>query len=139
LKQHRLNRELGADFDLNNFGHRAVWNRVESRIEMHLESTRDHQVRISCAELNLHFVKGETIHTENSYKFTQQAIRILLEGTGFDVEQTWLDNRAWYAVTLARISKKRHQHQTDLCDGSQVPDLATEFSDVPHQPSVLVT
>jgi dimethylhistidine N-methyltransferase len=120
---HRLNRELGANFDLNNFGHRAVWNRVESRIEMHLESTRDHQVRIACAALKLDFAKGEIIHTENSYKFTQQAIPILLEGAGFEVERTWRDDRAWYAVTLARISKRRHEHQTDLCAGSQAPDL----------------
>jgi uncharacterized SAM-dependent methyltransferase len=110
---HRLNRELGADFDLDNFRHRAVWNRVESRIEMHLESTRDNEVCIAFAQLNLHFSKGETIHAENSYKFTHQAIRILLEGAGFGVERTWMDDRAWCAVTLARIGGKRHHCQTD--------------------------
>ena len=132
----RLNRELGADFNLDNFRHRAIWNRVESRIEMHLESTRDHRVCIAAAQLYLHFANGETIHTENSYKFTRQAIRILLEDAGFDVERTWMDDRGWYAVTLARVVKERSQYQADLCAGSPVPDLAAEFPDVPHQPSV---
>lgn len=133
---HRLNRELGANFDSANFRHRALWNRVESRIEMHLAITRDHQVCIASEYLNLHFAKGETIHTENSYKFTQQAIRILLEEAGFDVERTWMDDRGWYAVTLARISKKGNQDQADFCAGSQVPNLVAELQDVAHQPSV---
>ena len=67
---HRLNRELDADFDLARFRHRALWNPAESRIEMHLESTRDQHVRIAAANLDVCFAKGERIHTENSYKFT---------------------------------------------------------------------
>jgi L-histidine N-alpha-methyltransferase len=102
---HRLNRELGANFDSANFRHRALWNRVESRIEMHLESMRENQVWIPFARLNLHFTKGETIHTENSYKFTPDTIQSLLEDAGFDFEQTWMDRRGWYAVTLARIRR----------------------------------
>jgi L-histidine N-alpha-methyltransferase len=100
---HRLNRELGADFDPASFRHLALWNRVESRIEMHLESTRDQRARIAAAGLDLHFATGETIHTENSYKFTYETIRILLEDAGFEVQQTWTDEHGWYAVTLARI------------------------------------
>jgi L-histidine N-alpha-methyltransferase len=99
---HRLNRELGADFDTANFHHLARWNRVESRIEMHLESTRRQCVRITAADLELQFEKRETIHTENSYKYTSDSIRLLLEDAGFEVEQTWTDARRWYAVTLAR-------------------------------------
>ncbi len=99
---HRLNRELGADFDTANFHHLARWNRVESRIEMHLESTRRQCVRIAAADLELQFEKRETIHTENSYKYTSDSIRLLLEDAGFEVEQTWTDARRWYAVTLAR-------------------------------------
>ena len=99
---HRLNRELGADFDTANFHHLARWNRVESRIEMHLESTRRQCVRIAAADLELQFEKRETIHTENSYKYTSESIRLLLEDAGFEVEQTWTDARRWYAVTLAR-------------------------------------
>lgn len=134
---HRLNRELGADFDLSHFRHRAIWNRVESRIEMHLESTRDHQVCIPSAQLNLYFAKGETIHTENSYKFTGETIRNLLEDADFDVERTWMDERGWYAVTLARVSKERNQIQADSCAGSELPDLIAELSDAPHQPFVV--
>jgi L-histidine Nalpha-methyltransferase len=99
---HRLNRELDADFDLARFRHRALWNPVESRIEMHLESTRDQYVRIAAANLDVYFAKNERIHTENSYKFTDASIRILLGEAGFEVEQTWTDKRGWYSVTLAR-------------------------------------
>ncbi len=67
---HRLNRELVADFDLAGFRHRSLWNHSESRIEMHLESTRDQYVRIETADLDVYFAKSERIHTENSYKFT---------------------------------------------------------------------
>lgn len=100
---HRLNRDLGADFDLARFRHRALWNPVESRIEMHLESTRDQYVRIAAASLDVYFAKRERIHTENSYKFTDASIRILLGEAGFQVEQTWTDKRGWYSVTLARV------------------------------------
>jgi L-histidine N-alpha-methyltransferase len=121
---HRLNRELGADFDPANFRHRAIWNHAESRIEMHLESTQEHKIFIPSAQLHVHFNKHETIHTENSYKFTRQAIRVLLEDAGFDVERTWMDDRGWYAVTLARMTRKRNQYQTDLCAGSRYsPEL----------------
>jgi len=99
----RLNRELGANFDTVSFRHRALWNDAESRIEMHLESKREQHVQIPAAHIDLDFVKGETIHTENSYKFTHEALRTLLEDSGFDVEQTWTDRRGWYSVTLARI------------------------------------
>ena len=101
---HRLNRELGANFDLDKFCHRAVWNRAKSRIEMHLESMRDHEVCIASAQVNVHFAEGETIQTENSYKFTPQAIRILLEDVGFDLERTWMDDRAWFAVRLYSVA-----------------------------------
>lgn len=135
---HRLNRELGADFDPANFRHRAVWNRAQSRIEMHLESTRNHRVCIAVARLCLDFAQGETIHTENSYKFTPEAIRIVLEDADFDVERTWMDEGGWYAVTLARINKKCNRYQADLCAGFQLPDLTAELPGVPNQPSALV-
>ncbi|MFL6438163.1 MAG: L-histidine N(alpha)-methyltransferase [Terriglobales bacterium] len=98
---HRLNRELGADFDTARFRHRALWNSTESRIEMHLESTREQVVSIEDAELNLHFLRGETIHTENSYKFTDHDIRNLLRDVGFEIRGAWKDSRGWYTVTLA--------------------------------------
>ena len=75
---------------------------MQSRIEMHLESTCDQHVRIAAAGLDVHFAKNERIHTENSYKFTDGP-SALLRDAGFEVEQTWTDEREWYSVTLARI------------------------------------
>ena len=97
----RLNRELGANFDTSCFRHRVLWNSSESRIEMHLESTQEQDVRIQYAELELQFGRCETIHTENSYKFTDRSIRSVLSDAGFDIGRVWKDSRDWYTVTLA--------------------------------------
>src|SRR5271165_429624 len=72
---HRLNRELGANFDTACFRHRALWNFMESRIEMHLECMQEQRVSIEHADLDVHLLRQETIHTENSYKFTDRGIR----------------------------------------------------------------
>jgi L-histidine N-alpha-methyltransferase len=98
---HRLNRELGANFDAACFRHRALWNSVESRIEMHLESAQEQRISIEHADLDLHFLQGETIHTENSYKFTDKSIRALLGDVGFEIRGAWKDCRGWYTLTLA--------------------------------------
>ncbi len=98
---HRLNRELSANFDAAHFRHRVLWNSIESRIEMHLESTQEQDVSIECADLDLHFRPRETIHTENSYKFTDQGIRRLLKEVGFEIREAWKDSRGWYTLTLA--------------------------------------
>jgi dimethylhistidine N-methyltransferase len=98
---HRLNRELGANFDTGCFRHRAHWNRGQSRIEMHLESTCDQWVDIPAAELSIQFAASETIHTESSYKFTRKTLGALLGDAGFTIKQTWTDPREWYALTLA--------------------------------------
>jgi L-histidine N-alpha-methyltransferase len=79
----------------------VIWNSIESRIEMHLESTREQDVGIEDVDLDLHFSPGETIHTENSYKFTDHGIQGLLNRAGFAVTETWKDTRGWYALTLA--------------------------------------
>mgnify|MGYP000220270486 CR=1 FL=1 len=91
---HRLNRELDADFHPASFRHRVRWNRAESRIEMHLESMRDQRVRIPAADLDLHFAASETIHTENSYKFTPETIRMLFSEAGFEVEHLYGDRKS---------------------------------------------
>ena len=100
---HRLNRELGANFDTGCFRHRARWNRMESRIEMHLESTRDQCVDIPAAQLRVQFAAFETIHTENSYKFTEETLGALQDDAGFTIEEIWTDPRGWYALTLAGV------------------------------------
>jgi L-histidine Nalpha-methyltransferase len=98
----RLNKELGADFDPIGFRHCVRWNPLECRIEMHLESTRDQDVLIAAAELELDLRSGETIHTENSYKFTNETLGALLSDSGFEIENAWKDERDWYALTLSR-------------------------------------
>lgn len=95
----RLNRELEAEFELEAFAHRAVWNAAESRIEMHLESVRAQTVRVS--ERTFAFAAGETIHTENSYKFTDERLRLLLASAGFRMERLWHDVHGLFAVTLS--------------------------------------
>jgi len=97
---HRLNRELGANFDADCFRHRVLWNSIESRIEMHLESTQEQHVTMD-AGLDVYFMRRETIHTENSYKFTDRSIRELLKDAGFEIGAAWKESRGWYTLTLA--------------------------------------
>lgn len=103
---HRLNRELDANFDPSGFQHRARWNASESRIEMHLESRRDQQVSISAAQMDLHFERGETIHSENSYKFTDWSVSHLLKDAGFGIRELWKDEEDRYSVVLAGASSR---------------------------------
>lgn len=98
----RLNRELGADFDLDAFAHWAEWNADASRIEMHLESLRKQRVRIEHLGQEFEFGAGERIHTENSYKYTVEGAAVLMERAGFPVEQRWTDSSGWFAVMLGR-------------------------------------
>jgi L-histidine Nalpha-methyltransferase len=102
ILQH-INRELDADFDLNTFKHIALWNREASRMEMHLESTRPQVINIRALRLRVHFNKGERIHTENSYKFTQTVVDSILDLAGFRREKTWTDEKNWFALHLARV------------------------------------
>ena len=101
----RLNYDLGANFSLSSFRHRARWNPLQSRIEMHLESPYPHSVHIPAdsnhPRLNLRFAAGETIHTENSYKFTPATIATLLASASFTPTHTWHDPNHLFAVTLA--------------------------------------
>jgi L-histidine N-alpha-methyltransferase len=99
----RLNRELDADFNLDCFAHRARWNPEASRIEMHLESMVAQTVQIPAdgKTVRIHFEAGETIHTENSYKFTAEGIAALLADAGFAPTRTFHDPDRSFAVTLA--------------------------------------
>jgi len=98
----RLNRELGADFNLQAFEHRAVWNPQQSRMEMHLESRIAQQVRIGALDLEVEFAVGETIHTENSYKYLPGQAEARLSAAGFQPAKTWTDPQELFAVCLAR-------------------------------------
>jgi dimethylhistidine N-methyltransferase len=99
----RLNRELGADFDLEAFAHRARWNGQESRIEIHLVSLSKQRVRLSALDLEVEFAEGETIHTENSYKYTPGQAEAMLTAAGFAPVETWTDARKWFVVCLGRV------------------------------------
>ena len=90
----RLNRELGANFDLAAFAHRAVWNAAQSRIEMHLVSRRRQRVKIPCLDLQLDFALGETIHTENSYKYRPGQAEEALRTAGFTPIKRGRTNRS---------------------------------------------
>lgn len=101
----RLNRDLGSDFDPKRFIHKSLWNPTHSRIEMHLESLAYQRVHIpgnsAGPAINLSFTPGETIHTENSYKFTSPAIEVLLQSADFAITKSWHDDNHLFAVTLA--------------------------------------
>ena len=101
----RINRELGARFDVDAFAHRAVWNPSASRMEMHLESLREQTVLLPSPdpdfELRIRFDAGETIHTENSYKYRPGQPQAMLKAAGFTPSHTWTDERGWFAVVLA--------------------------------------
>jgi len=79
----RANRELGAGFDVDSFAHRAIWNAAASRMEMHLEATRDMVVHVGGRQVA--FVRGETIHTESSRKYTEASVRELAGAAGWVV------------------------------------------------------
>jgi L-histidine Nalpha-methyltransferase len=98
----RINRELGAVFNLDKFRHVAFWNASKSRIEMHLESLADQSVLVPDLRHTFHFSLGERIHTENSYKFTPEFIDRLLKQSGLNLERTWCDPKQWFSVVLAR-------------------------------------
>ncbi|UPG96691.1 L-histidine N(alpha)-methyltransferase [Luteibacter aegosomatissinici] len=96
----RINRELGADFDVDAFEHRAVWNAAKSRIEMHLESAVAQTVTV--AGQRFAFEAGETIHTENSHKFTPESFAALAARAGWAVEQQWISEDPAFGVFLLR-------------------------------------
>lgn len=98
----RLNRELGAGFDPLAFAHRAVWNRSQSRIEMHLESRHAQRVYFAGLDMTVNFAAGETIHTENSYKYAPGQAESMLAHAGFDPAAGWTDEKSWFTVCLGR-------------------------------------
>ena len=99
----RLNRELGADFNPLAFSHRALWNPAQSRIEIYLESRRAQRVHLAALDLTVHFAAGESIHTENSYKYAPGQAEAMLARAGFRAEQSWTDEQSWFAVCLGRV------------------------------------
>jgi L-histidine N-alpha-methyltransferase len=96
----RINNELGGEFDLSAFVHRAVWNRDERRIEMHLVSRADQAVRIASTDMVITFKRGEHIWTESSYKYSSDDVRDMGSDAGFATRDQWVDADAGFALTL---------------------------------------
>lgn len=94
----RINRELGATFDLAKFAHRAVYNQDEGRVEMHLVSLADQIVRV--CDRHFDFREGETIHSENSYKYSLEEFAELAEVSGWQRKSVWTDAGKRFAVFL---------------------------------------
>jgi dimethylhistidine N-methyltransferase len=96
----RANRELGANFKLEEFRHRAFYNPEAGRIEMHLVSRRAQAVSVSGEEFA--FAPGESIATEHSYKYSLEGFRQLAARAGFEVVRYWTDAKGWFGVFFLR-------------------------------------
>ncbi len=100
----------GADIDLDSFDHRSIWNADNRRIEMHLVSRIDQSVTI--AGKRFHFPAGESIHTENSHKFTTDSFAALIEGTGWHMAKSWTSDVQPFGVfQLAAMPSVDHTHE----------------------------
>ena len=98
----RINRELGADFDLDQFRHHAFFNEEKHRIEMHLVSLQSQQVTIGDQVFG--FEKEQSILTEYSHKYTVEHFQRLAEDAGFCRVKTWLDEQQLFSVHYLRVS-----------------------------------
>jgi L-histidine Nalpha-methyltransferase len=96
----RMNRELGADFELRRFAHRAQWNSEAGRVEMHLVSAAAQQVHVPGAGLVVPFSQGESIWTESSYKYEPDGLAAMGARAGLKLANQWLDANARFALTL---------------------------------------
>jgi uncharacterized SAM-dependent methyltransferase len=100
----RINRELGGDFHLPRFEHVALYNETLGRIEMHLRSRIAHQVTLAKTHQTVAFAAGETIHTENSYKYTVEEVRALGHRARLELQRTWFDRHGYFVLGLFRPS-----------------------------------
>lgn len=102
---HRINRELAGTIPVDAFRHRAIWNDDRSRIEMHLEATRDVDFTVEGRPFAI--PAGETIHTENSHKYGPRDARLLLRGGGWTPVAEWTDAADRFALILAEAQPER--------------------------------
>ena len=96
----RINDELDADFNINNFSHYSIYNETDQRIEMNLKSLVSQSVIIAKSNLSLNFKKDELIHTEYSHKYHASQIKKLLTDVGFTIKNIWLDDKKYFSLTL---------------------------------------
>lgn len=99
----RINRELGGTFDLSSFEHHAFYNRERQRVEMHLASKKRQRVKVAgeCFD----FRTGETIHTENSYKYTAESLAALARGVGWEPVGVWTDTECRFSIQAFSLSE----------------------------------
>jgi dimethylhistidine N-methyltransferase len=97
----RINRELGGNFKLNTFEHHAFYNRERHRIEMHLASLKRQKVRVAGETFD--FRAGETIHTENSYKYSVESLAALARGVGWLPAAAWIDARGYFSIQAFKL------------------------------------
>lgn len=90
-----INREIGTSFNANMFSHKAIWNEEKGRVEMHLFVEEDHSVKVG--ETVIEFEKGESIHTENSHKYTLDGFSSMI-ATWFEVKKVWTDEENYFSV-----------------------------------------
>jgi dimethylhistidine N-methyltransferase len=95
-----VNRLIGADFDICGWRHRSFYNAERRRVEMHLEARENVSVRWRGGMR--YFVRGQSIHTENSHKYTRSMITDMLETSGWRLDHIWTDPKDWFAVVYAR-------------------------------------
>lgn len=100
----RINRELGANFNIDDFSHHAFYNEQKGRIEMHLVSNRPQSVLIDSEYF--HFDKGETIHTENSYKYHIDEFQELASKAGFKARRVWTDEKNLFSLHYFEVAEK---------------------------------
>lgn len=98
----RVNRELGGTFDLQAFEHHAFYNRERHRIEMHLASLKRQKVRVAGETID--FRAGETIHTENSYKYSVASLGALARGVGWVPIGAWTDSRKYFSIQAFKFA-----------------------------------
>jgi dimethylhistidine N-methyltransferase len=103
----RINRELGADFDVDQFAHRVHFELELGRVEMHLVARTSQVVRIPAAGLAVHFQSGESIHTENSHKYTSETLHHLAKSSGLFEEAFWMDCDGRFRVQRWRSASHR--------------------------------
>ena len=104
---HRINAELGGNFDLGAFVHRAVWNAEASRVEMHLVSRRQQTARIAAAGIEAAFAEGESIWTESSYKYTPERLVALGRRVGLTCQRQWIEETGRFSTTLFGVDGAR--------------------------------
>ena len=98
-----LNSKFGTNFNEKNFEHNAFFNSKKSRIEMHLVTMIDHSVKIFDKKID--FKVGETIHTENSYKYTYKSFERLIESAGYRIQSFFSDDKSFFGVFILKVTR----------------------------------